>query len=86
MVSPIVFGYLIEQTGSYKVPFSISAALLALGVVAALFIDTNRTIEADEERERREGVREGHGVAFLDAVPAVRVERHILRRPLRWRR
>lgn len=84
MISPVVFGYLIEHTGSYNVPFAISAGLLALGIIAALFINTDRTIEADEERERQDGVRQSGALVFLDAVPPVRIERHIFRRPLRW--
>lgn len=85
MISPVVFGYLIEKTGSYNVPFTISAGLLAVGVVAALFIDTSKTVEADEERERATGVPlDGSMPAFLHAGPAVRLERHHLRRPLRW--
>ena len=86
MISPVAFGYLIQHTGSYNVPFAVSAGLLALGAVAALFIDTARTVEADEERERLEGVAASGAFAFLDAMPAVRIERHGLRRPLRWRR
>jgi hypothetical protein len=82
----VAFGYLIERTGSYNVPFMVSAGLLALGIVAALFINTAHTVEADEERERREGSARRDAFAFLDAVPAVRIERHTLRRPLRWRR
>ncbi|WP_042263112.1 MFS transporter [Paraburkholderia heleia] len=84
MVSPVVFGYLIQHTGSYNVPFMISAGLLAVGIVAALFIDTARTVEADEERERRMGPEEAGAFAFLDSMPTVRLERHMLRRPLRW--
>jgi sugar phosphate permease len=53
MVSPVAFGYLIQQTGSYNVPFTISAGLLAVGAVAALFIDTSKTVEADEARAAR---------------------------------
>jgi MFS family permease len=91
MVSPVVFGFLIEKTGSYNVPFTISAGLLAVGIVAALFIDTSKTVEADEQREIEEGLPlDGiphDGVpAFLHAGPAVRLERHHLRRPLRWRK
>ncbi|CAB3738302.1 MFS transporter [Paraburkholderia rhynchosiae] len=86
MVSPVVFGYLIEKSGSYSLPFNISAGLLAIGIVAALFIDTTKTVEADEEREREAGVQIGGMPAFLHAGPAVRLERHHLRRPLRWRK
>ncbi|MFM0644919.1 MFS transporter [Paraburkholderia bryophila] len=84
MISPVVFGYLIEKTGSYNVPFTISAGLLAVGVLAALFIDTSKTVEADEERERAIGAPLDGMPAFLHAGPAVRLERHHLRRPLRW--
>lgn len=44
MISPVAFGYLIQSTGSYEVPFAISALLLAVGVVAALFIDPTRKL------------------------------------------
>ncbi|PYE17631.1 hypothetical protein C7410_1255 [Paraburkholderia silvatlantica] len=83
-VSPVVFGYLIQHTGSYNVPFMISAGLLAPGIVAALFIDTARTVEADEERERRMGPEEAGAFPFLDSMPTVRLERYTLRRPLCW--
>jgi MFS family permease len=86
MISPVVFGYLIETTGSYNVPFTISACLLGVGIVAALFIDPARTVEADEERERLEGRQLDGMPAFAPASAAVRLERHHLRRPLRWRR
>lgn len=45
MISPVAFGYLIQTTGSYEVPFAISALLLAVGVVAALFIDPTRKLD-----------------------------------------
>lgn len=44
MISPTVFGLLIQTTGSYIVPFVVSAILLAIGAVAALFIDPTRTV------------------------------------------
>jgi len=45
MISPIVFGYLVETTGNYQVPFFVSAALLGVGVLASLFIDPTRKLE-----------------------------------------
>ena len=43
MISPIAFGFLIQTTGSYEVPFAVSAMLLGVGIVGALFIDpTNK--------------------------------------------
>ena len=44
MISPLVFGFLIQTTGSYQVPFLASAGLLALGIVGALFIDPTRKV------------------------------------------
>nr|WP_242540299.1 MFS transporter [Trinickia mobilis] len=86
MLSPVVFGYLIERTGSYNVPFTISAGLLAVGLVAALFIDTSKTVDADEAREEEAGVAlpGAIGGVLNAAGPAVPLERHPLRRPLRW--
>ena len=46
MISPLAFGFLIDRTGSYVGPFAITCALLALGAIAALFIDPNRKVEA----------------------------------------
>lgn len=45
MVSPLAFGFLIDVTGSYQAPFAASAGLLAVGIVASLFIDPNRRVE-----------------------------------------
>jgi sugar phosphate permease len=88
MVSPVAFGYLIQTTGSYNVPFTISAVLLGVGIVAACFIDTSKTVEADEERERQQGLDDVAGMpAFAHATtPTLRLYRHHLRRPLRWRK
>lgn len=44
MISPIVFGFLIQTTGSYQVPFAVSALLLVVGIVGALFIDPTRKV------------------------------------------
>jgi ACS family D-galactonate transporter-like MFS transporter len=47
MISPAVFGVLIQSTGSYIVPFVITAALLLVGAVGALFIDPTKHIEVE---------------------------------------
>lgn len=47
MISPAVFGFLIQRTGSYILPFGISAGLLAIGAIAALWINPNKQIEAE---------------------------------------
>ncbi|WP_455283411.1 MFS transporter [Cupriavidus necator] len=50
MVSPVVFGYLIERTGSYDLPFMISAALLGVGALASLFINPLQTVDSPEQK------------------------------------
>ncbi|MNT09202.1 putative sulfoacetate transporter SauU [compost metagenome] len=50
MVSPVVFGYLIERTGSYDLPFMISGALLGVGAVASLFINPLLTVDSPEPK------------------------------------
>ncbi|MFC3106779.1 MFS transporter [Undibacterium arcticum] len=50
MVSPVAFGYLIQTTGSYEVPFLISAGLLGVAAICSLWIDpTNKLKEAPPE-------------------------------------
>jgi ACS family D-galactonate transporter-like MFS transporter len=48
MISPVVFGLIIQRTGRYDLPFMVSAGLLLVGAGAALLIDPNRTIFEDE--------------------------------------
>ena len=44
MISPVVFGVIIERTGRYDVPFLLSGGLLLVGAVMALFIDPTRRV------------------------------------------
>jgi sugar phosphate permease len=46
MISPVVFGVLIQRTGHYELPFYISAGLLLAGALCALGIDP--TLKVDE--------------------------------------
>ena len=46
MISPVVFGAVIERTGRYDLPFFVSAALLLLGAICALFIDPGRHVQS----------------------------------------
>lgn len=47
MISPVVFGYLIQRTGSYEIPFLISAALLAIAAVCSFWIDPTNKIQEE---------------------------------------
>jgi sugar phosphate permease len=44
MISPAVFGFLIDRTGSYELPFLISTGLLGIGAVCSLMIDPNNKV------------------------------------------
>jgi sugar phosphate permease len=44
MISPVVFGVLIERTKHYELPLFISAGLLLLGAICSLAIDPTRTV------------------------------------------
>jgi len=46
MISPVVFGVLIERTGHYELPLFISAGLLLAGALCSLGIDPNLKVEA----------------------------------------
>jgi ACS family D-galactonate transporter-like MFS transporter len=48
MISPIVFGVLIERTGRYDLPMFLSAGLLLAGAVCSLRIDPTATIRVVE--------------------------------------
>lgn len=45
MISPVAFGYLIQVTGSYEVPFLISAVLLGVAAVCSFWIDPTNKLQ-----------------------------------------
>jgi MFS family permease len=45
VLSPFLFGYLIDRTGSWQMPFTTSVFLLFVGVLLALRIDPTRPLE-----------------------------------------
>ncbi|MDY7547791.1 MFS transporter [Glaciimonas sp. Gout2] len=51
MISPAVFGFLIQTTGSYEVPFLISAALLGVAAVCSLWIDPTNKLKDEPIEE-----------------------------------
>lgn len=57
MISPVIFGFLIDKTGSYEAPFLITAGLLAVGVACSLFIDPNKHCEFVPEKGEPGGAR-----------------------------
>ena len=49
MISPVAFGYLIQVTGSYEVPFLISAVLLGVAVICTFWIDPTNKLQEPVE-------------------------------------
>jgi ACS family D-galactonate transporter-like MFS transporter len=45
MISPLVFGLLIDRTGNYQLPFFLSAGLLLVGALCAMKIDPMRRVQ-----------------------------------------
>ena len=59
MVSPAIFGFLIQTTGSYEVPFLISAGLLGVAAICSLWIDpTNKLKEVPMDMPSFDGVKQ----------------------------
>jgi len=56
MISPVVFGLLIQRTGRYELPLLVSAALLLAGAIGSLRIDPTRTIGIAGDAGSRAGV------------------------------
>ncbi len=49
MISPIVFGIVVDATGSWSIPFFLSTAILALGAVAMATINPLKSIDSVPE-------------------------------------
>ncbi|GAA0432504.1 MFS transporter [Lentibacillus halophilus] len=49
MVSPLLFGFLIDVTGNWQVPFSASIGLLFVGIIVTLFIDPSKKLNVNDE-------------------------------------
>jgi MFS family permease len=45
IVSPIVFGVLVDRTGTWIPSFLIGVALMLVGLVAILLVDARRTVD-----------------------------------------
>jgi cyanate permease len=46
-LSPVVFGFVLDRTESWTMPFGVSMALLVLGAVTAFWIRRDRELGAE---------------------------------------
>ena len=49
MVSPVVFGIIVERTGRYDLPFFLSSGLLLVGAICSMFVDPTDTVQRRAE-------------------------------------
>ncbi|MFD2816838.1 MFS transporter [Paracoccus aerius] len=67
MISPVVFGLIIDLTGRWDLPFSISLALLLVGAGTALLIRPDRPFtEQATEKEREPDLEQSLAAAISD--------------------
>jgi cyanate permease len=45
ILSPVMFGFILDRTGSWTMPFAVSMGLLLLGAVMAFWIRPDRQLE-----------------------------------------
>ena len=49
-IAPVVVGYAVERTGSWNIPFYVTAGVLAIGVVMWMLIDPRRSVISKQEQ------------------------------------
>jgi MFS family permease len=50
IVSPVVGGWLIDRTGNWNLPFTVSMILMAAGIILSFTMRPDRTLEVDEQK------------------------------------
>jgi MFS family permease len=53
IISPVLAGYLIDQTGNWTLPFLISIGVLAFGVLMTFTMKPQNTFVAEEKQESK---------------------------------
>ena len=57
IISPVVGGLLIDRTGNWNLPFIVSMALMAVGIALSFTMQPNRSLDADRDEVKAEGLR-----------------------------
>ena len=52
ILSPVAFGWILDRTGSWTLPFAVSMALMLLGSVTAFWIRPDEELGADAPRAK----------------------------------
>jgi sugar phosphate permease len=53
VISPITFGYIIDQTGSWTLPFLASIAILLMGIVMSFWMRPEKELQVPAPKEKR---------------------------------
>ncbi len=54
IISPVIGGWLIDRTGNWNLPFIISMALMALGIVLSFTMQPDRSLESEKHEPKAE--------------------------------
>ncbi|MGN6317106.1 MFS transporter [Trinickia sp.] len=57
IVSPVIGGWLIDTTGNWNLPFVVSMALMAIGIVLSFVMSPDRSLDTDHQPANAEGTR-----------------------------
>jgi nitrate/nitrite transporter NarK len=52
ILSPVVFGWILDRTGSWTMPFDVSMGLLMLGAITAFWIRPDQQLDTDQVRAK----------------------------------
>jgi MFS family permease len=50
IVSPVVGGWIIDRTGNWNLPFTVSMILMAAGIILSFAMRPDRTLEVEDEK------------------------------------
>jgi MFS family permease len=50
IISPVVGGWLIDRTGNWNLPFTVSMILMAVGIILSFMMRPDRALEVEEEK------------------------------------
>ena len=51
IISPVVGGWLIDRTGNWNLPFTVSMILMAAGIILSFMMRPDRALEVEETKD-----------------------------------
>jgi MFS family permease len=50
IISPVIGGWIIDRTGNWNLPFTVSMIVMAAGIILSFTMRPDRSLEAEEEK------------------------------------